>query len=277
MLLQQSSLYGYKKMTIPSKGFIEGSFPDELKEALQSVAAELGDVVDDIGAVELTRLTGAFTNEVYQINWPTKNGDPSQKILLRVYGDGIEVFFNRDNEIRTFEYMSRHGHGPRLLCRFPNGRLEEFIHARTLSAADLRKHETAVLVAAKLREFHNLDMPGPRNVLLWNRIRDWIRVAKSICSPRDAEEFRLCVIKEEVNMLEKQLSQDHQEIGFCHNDLQYGNLMLDEETRTITIIDYEFAGYNPVAYDIANHFCEMTSDYHYGIPHIPDYSKYPGV
>jgi hypothetical protein len=41
--------------------------------------------------------------------------------------------------------------------------------------------------------------------------------------------------------------------------------------------DYEYASFNPVAYDIANHFCEMAADYHSANPHILDYSKYPGI
>ncbi len=40
--------------------------------------------------------------------------------------------------------------------------------------------------------------------------------------------------------------------------------------------DYEYSSYNPVAYDIANHFCEMAADYHTETPHILDYTKYPG-
>lgn len=42
---------------------------------------------------------------------------------------------------------------------------------QTLSAADLRDPETSAIIAAKLREFHNLDMPGSRNVVLWDRMR----------------------------------------------------------------------------------------------------------
>ncbi|RRT83035.1 hypothetical protein B296_00003907 [Ensete ventricosum] len=75
--------------------------------------------------------------------------------------------------------------------------------------------------------------------------------------------------------LENELSEEDQRIGFCHNDLQYGNIMIDEETRVVTIIDYEYASFNPVAYDLANHFCEMAADYHSETPHILDYSKYP--
>jgi choline/ethanolamine kinase len=37
-------------------------------------------------------------------------------------------------------------------------------------------------------------------------------------------------------MLEEELHEEHQEIGFCHNDLQYGNIMIDDETNAITII-----------------------------------------
>lgn len=42
---------------------------------------------------------------------------------------------------------------------------------QTLSASDLRDPEISALIAAKMREFHNLDMPGPKNVLLWDRVR----------------------------------------------------------------------------------------------------------
>lgn len=43
-------------------------------------------------------------------------------------------------------------------------------------------------------------------------------------------------------MLERALSRDAERIGFCHNDLQYGNIMIDEETRQVTIIvSYPFS------------------------------------
>nr|CAD1818837.1 unnamed protein product [Ananas comosus var. bracteatus] len=53
-----------------------------------------------------------------------------KKVLLRIYGDGTDLFFDRADEVCTFDCISLHGQGPRLLARFPNGRIEEFIHAR---------------------------------------------------------------------------------------------------------------------------------------------------
>lgn len=184
----------------------------------------------------------------------------------------------------------------------------------------------------------------------------------SLCSPADIKEFSLDCMDGEIDVLQKKLAGANQKIGFCHNDLQYGNIMLDEETQAITIIvrlffiiysffsiififqnpsclafsskkcliwrlscltdtrywgfkthalkalsgsqlwwskvfpllkkhwwadssfllfplhlqDYEYASHNPIAYDIANHFCEMAANYHTETPHILDYNKYPG-
>ncbi|XP_024030893.1 probable choline kinase 2 isoform X3 [Morus notabilis] len=208
-------------MAIKTNGFVKGRLPEELKKLIKSVASEYGDVID-LEHLEIVPLKGAMTNEVYQITWPTKDDDFPRKVLVRVYGEGVEVFFNREDEIRTFETISKHGQGPRLLGRFGAGRIEEFIHARTLSAADLCDPEISALIAAKLREFHTLDMPFSKNAHLWNTLRKWLAVSKTLCSPKDAKEFSLDTLEGgEINMLEKELPHESQEIGFCHNDLQY--------------------------------------------------------
>ncbi|KAM3299492.1 hypothetical protein ACQJBY_040804 [Aegilops geniculata] len=260
-----------------------GGLPKEARGLLHELAAEWADVAD-CRALEVVPLKGAMTNEVYQVRWLTGGGGGEEKgegeyrkVLMRVYGEGVEVFFDREDEVRTFECMSRHGHGPRLLGRFPTGRVEEFIHARTLSAVDLRDPEIAAIIASKLREFHHLDMPGPKRVLMWDRLRNWLKTAKSVCPSDEAKEFRLDSLEKEINALESEFSGEEQCIGFCHNDLQYGNIMIDEETKALTIIDYEYASFNPIAFDIANHFCEMAADYHSEEPHILDYTKYPDI
>lgn len=39
----------------------------------------------------------------------------------------------------------------------------------------------------------------------------------------------------------------------------------------------QYAGLNPVAFDIANHWCEYGADYHSAEPHLLDYSLMPDV
>ncbi|KAL7616876.1 probable choline kinase 2 [Lactuca sativa] len=255
---------------------IKSCLPGEAMKILQSLASCWDDIVD-VDALQVIRLKGAMTNEVYQIKWPTNsNKEGSRKVLVRIYGEGVDVFFDREMEIRTFEFMSKQGQGPRLLGRFSNGRIEEFIRARTLSACDLRDPDISTLIASKLKEFHDLDMPGPKTPMVWDRLHNWLSAAKSMCTVEEAQALRLDAMGKEIETLHKCLAAD-QHVAFCHNDLQYGNIMIDEDTRSITIIDYEYACYNPFMFDIANHFCEMAADYHTETPHVLEYTKYPGL
>ncbi|KAI3961548.1 hypothetical protein MKW92_032742 [Papaver armeniacum] len=241
---------------------MEDRIPREVTNILISLASSWGDTIDK-NSLKVIPLKGAMTNEVYQVNWGTQKGElPADQKVSEV-------------EINTFECMSKHGQGPRLLGRFSNGRIEEFIHARTLSAHDLRDPEISSLIASKLKEFHKVEMSGPKNVVLWNRLRNWLSSAKQVCPPEEARV--LDSLDEEIAILEKEISGENQLIGLCHNDLQYGNIMMNEDTKLLTIIDYEYACYNPVAYDLANHFCEMAVDYQSETPHILDFNKYPDL
>ncbi|GJS07497.1 probable choline kinase 2 [Tanacetum coccineum] len=118
---------------------IGSRLPTEATKILHSLASSWDDVVD-VDALQVIRLKGAMTNEVYQIKWPT-NRERSRKVLVRIYGEGVGVFFDRELEIKTFEFMSKQGQGPRLLGRFSNGRIEEFIRAR-LNMVESKAKET---------------------------------------------------------------------------------------------------------------------------------------
>ena len=133
-------------MAIKTNGLVKGCFSEELKKLIQSVASHYGDVLEDVEQLKAVPLKGAMTNEVYQITWPARDGDFPRKVLVRVYGEGVEVFFNREDEIRTFEYISRHGQGPLLLGRFGEGRIEEFIHARVCQNVQCNNACACVLV-----------------------------------------------------------------------------------------------------------------------------------
>jgi choline kinase len=79
----------------------------------------------------------------------------SSKLLLRIYGPNIEKLIDRDNEMRTLERLARKGIGPCLLGTFSNGRFEEFLHARPLTAEEIRIPETSKQIAKRIRELHS--------------------------------------------------------------------------------------------------------------------------
>ena len=80
--------------------------------------------------------------------------------------------------------------------------------------------------------FYNLDAI----TFFFQCFRNWLGAAKSLALPEEAKAFCLDTIEEDISILEKELPGAHQRIGFCHNDLQYGNIMIDEVTNSITII-----------------------------------------
>src|ERR1700753_305719 len=43
-------------------------------------------------------------------------------------------------------------------------------------------------------------------------------------------------------------------------------MRLRDGTERLVVVDFEYSGYNPRGFDIANHFCEWTADYHCNEP-----------
>jgi choline/ethanolamine kinase len=258
--------------------------PYSAYKQLHKLAGKWTDILDP-NELTLTRLKGAMTNNVYECHWKRENGIRDKKVLVRVYGEGSGFFFDREDEVLTFERMSQKGQGPKLLGRFPNGRVEEFLRARTLSKHDIRNPEISKKVAVKLLEFHHLDMPGERKAKIWKRLRDWLEKILAHSESSELNDFGVNEVADggidpkklddEINWLQRRLDKRDYKIGFCHNDLQYGNIMLSEKDDSVTLIDYEYSSYNPVAFDIANHFCEMTADYHTDEPHTLHPDLYP--
>jgi len=51
------------------------------------------------------------------------------------------------------------------------------------------------------------------------------------------------------------------EIVFSHNDVQENNCLISlQDNEQITLIDFEYAGWNPIAYDLANYLNELAFD-----------------
>ncbi|KAK7897712.1 hypothetical protein LTR67_004342 [Exophiala xenobiotica] len=150
--------------------------------------------------IDVVRLSGALTNAVYVVRPPKNMSDyenpsnsqvalsepmaiatPAPKrrpvqLLLRIYGPQVEHLIDRESELAILRRLSRKRIGPRLLGSFENGRFEEFLHARTLTAEDIRIPETSKQIAKRMRELHDgIDLleseleAGPAVFLNWDK------------------------------------------------------------------------------------------------------------
>ena len=93
---------------------------------------------------------------------------------------------------------------------FAEGRIEEFIEAQSVSAELMATPEVAVSIAAAMAHFHfsmlkhftTLDhLPSCMSPVaqIWDRLRDWARVAAELYKPDELQRYGLSNIRQEVS------------------------------------------------------------------------------
>ena len=169
--------------------------------------------IENGSEIAVERLSGALTNAVYVISpprnlpEPVPNKDsttpstsrrPPMKLLLRIYGPQVEHLIDRESELAVLRRLAKKKIGPRMLGTFSNGRFEQFFHARTLNAEDLRVPDTSKQIAKRMRELHDgielLDKERDGGPFVWVNWDKWVdrcervitRVDKQILSQRVA-------------------------------------------------------------------------------------------
>ncbi len=115
----------------------------------------------------------------------------ARKLLLRIYGPQVEHLIDRENELQILRRLARKQIGPRLLGTFLNGRFEEFFHARTLTARDLRIPETSRQIAKRMRELHDgielLEEEREAGAFVWRNWDKWVDRCEEVISWIDAQ------------------------------------------------------------------------------------------
>ncbi|KAF9899161.1 hypothetical protein EC991_009398 [Linnemannia zychae] len=263
--------------------------------------------VQDYHQLKLDRISGAMTNCIFLVSGPPRSQSPiasqeekesptptsdppkPRKVLLRVYGVGLDALFSREKELHWLQNLSTMDIGPSLLGIFKNGRFEQYVESTTLTKDDIRNPRTSRHIAHRMCELHNIVniFPPPEGTIPQSQenIARWIPLARDaiekICAKdpskrKTIDEFDFEKLVGEIEEVHRELIAVHSPIVFAHNDAQYGNILksLDEDGELV-VIDFEYAGYNTRGFDIGNHFCEWAADYHSERPSVMHNDKYP--
>lgn len=172
--------------------------------------------------------------------------------------------------------------------------MEEFIVGDTLTCFDLPKDDVAPQIARRLAQVHAMDVDVPRDIWITSQLSSWL--SKAATAARDIEKgegsierqdggsecvawamspgkladtqaalrrlHELVDFEAEVRWLLAALRTFiRSPVAFCHNDAQEGNWLRRHADGELVLIDYEYGGYNPIAYDLANYFCEHAYNY----------------
>ncbi|KAI8985418.1 kinase-like domain-containing protein [Pilobolus umbonatus] len=224
----------------------------------------------NVKSIRLERISGAMTNAVFYLI-----ADNEQRLLFRVYGVGVDQIIDRQGELAWLARLSQLNIGASLLGTFGNGRYEEYLPSRTITHAEMCRSDISQRIASCMRELHDIVTVYPpqskNKPEIWLVIDKWHSVIQSKKSKllSDYGEKSSILRKFDLDLLSSQLKECKQILStlnsplvFAHNDSQYGNILQLENSDQLVAVDFEYSGYNPRGYDIANHFCEWMYNYH---------------
>jgi thiamine kinase-like enzyme len=185
------------------------------------------------GTVAPEPVAGGMSNQNFRVR------DGGDTFFVRIGGDLPEHNVSRTAEIAASRAAAAAGIAPELVHGEPGAMVFRWIDGRTLAPEDLRAPEMLARVATLLCRVHRelgRHLAG-RAASFWifDVLRDY---AHRLDAPRFAPT---------IGTLEA-ASQPVQ-LGFCHNDMLAANLV-DDGTR-LWLIDWEYAGYNSVLFDLA--------------------------
>lgn len=243
---------------------------DQISNILQLAknnVPEFAEVQED--EFEVKKSSIAMTNDVYFVNSPNFSvvvkvfeGGRDDRILSR-YEDKVQDFIRR-SDIRPYSYYFKDGIS-----------IEERLPGKLLEAKDFHKKEMLTIAAKSLGKFLNgMSGIGPLNEV--NMLQDYVdngiysyfiksleklRIEyQNIEEGKEKDTLARIIAASEAHMEEltspegvkflKEINRENWIFVFGHNDFFANNLMYDEANKEFNLIDFEFACYSPLGYDI---------------------------
>ncbi|EPZ32326.1 Choline/ethanolamine kinase domain-containing protein [Rozella allomycis CSF55] len=222
------------------------------------------------GIISVERLDAALSNIVFVCHF--SNSSP---LLIRFYGSGTTHLISRSREVRLASKISAKGLMPRILAAFDFGRVEEYIQGvAPLTPSNMRKPGISKKIAKQLRILHCVEVKE-KSTQIWSQLDKWYTL---LLSNQNLEQNHIEIIDNKLKELKMKLENSYEDEQTCliHGDLQYGNILCDED-ENLMLIDFEYSLIAQREYDIANHFCEWMANYDSENPHILHQNLFPSL
>ena len=253
-----------------------------LQEIYESVKEVLLETVQDWKGlkkedISVEPLSGGITNKMFKCEAPK----PVKPVVTRIYGSSTEKFVSRMDESEMAVELNKNGFGAKVRAVFRNGWVEDFIVSSYIVPLDLKRREILITVAGIIKRFHSLDMPhriarptinssiqatAVKNVAgeFWEIVDVWYAMAREVCFPDNPSKQKLlddlCIpeLQEKIKRVRKMCDATNSPTVFCHNDIHAGNFLVEEPSKKLILIDFEYSAHGPRGFDLANFFCEFA-------------------
>ena len=197
------------------------------------------------GAEILAERIAGLTNANYRV---TVNGE---QFVLRVSGENTrQLGIDRRHEADALHNAAAQGLAPEVYALLlPEGHLvTRWVEGYHWGAAEFRTPENVRLLTGTVKRLHSLPPTGAV-FSPFQRIEAYIQTARrfEVSFPADFDSALVAMRTVEVD--QQRDPSDWQR--FCHNDLVSVNYLYSARERRITVLDWEFAGWGDLYYDLA--------------------------
>ena len=207
---------------------------------------ELNDIVHDLEPT-LGRadgapapLEGGITNRNYRVRLG------GQDYVLRLHGKDTDLLgISRDAELRASSAAAELGIGPEVAAAFDGGMVTRFVHCKALSAGEVAQR--AEEIATALRRFHDGGTRLPASFMVPELFSEY---GSTLAARGEAAPDELDRAGELAATIAAALPAV--EPRPCHNDLLSGNLIREEASGRVMIVDWEYAGMGDPWFDLGN-------------------------
>jgi thiamine kinase-like enzyme len=207
---------------------------------------ELNDIVHDLeprlgpadGAP--TPLEGGITNRNYRVRLG------GQDYVLRLHGKDTDLLgISREAELRASAAAAELGIGPEVAASFAGGMVTRFVRCGALSAQEIAGR--AEEIAGALRRFHDAQIALPASFDVPELVERYRRTLAERGHEAPEELARAGELAERIAA-----ALPRTEPRPCHNDLLAGNLIREEPSGRVMIVDWEYAGMGDPWFDLGN-------------------------
>ena len=234
---------------------------------MEALAAALGCAPSAV--THAVRLEGGQSNFAWRCAVAC---DPGREFVVRLHGAGTAVLTDRGREQRVLHVLHTHGLSG-CLATFDGGHVAEYLPGRALSRPEMAERQTGERIAAALARLHAVPVPADDSGLqaptlgARGTLRRWLSAARTAGGAVD--EGLLDAVAERTEALEAAVEECSTRsyadrwafglCGLCHNDATEGNVLLDDASGALHLIDWEHAGVNAVAFELGNFFCQLMA------------------
>jgi thiamine kinase-like enzyme len=247
VVIIEITLTSFLIMTFVVKGVphFDEVFPSTNEERITFIAKILN--LENLQSeFKLKQFSGGWTNTVYMFE------TPERRYTVREYGANTSLIIDRAAEFQHIQMLGF----LKVYATFRNGVILTYQEGVPTDVVTLQDPKISDALATYLGKFHKVTLGQEGHV-----VEAWGRIDKFFAGiPQDSKTCDWFKLKEKVAAKRAFLEEKFKgrPLALCHNDLTPANILWDESTQSLGLIDYEYSLWNWPEYDIANHFFECV-------------------